>query len=885
MAEFRKYVFAMALVALLAGLTVPASAQAYTCAATTVPTNLRAEGMTELAGDIIIDCSGGTAAAVGTVLPQVNITISTSVALTSKITSQTSTTTAGVTTIAPGIFDEAILIADQPNTNTWSTAAATYGGPRNILNCGNVGAPDSDPAAGIGICSIIATGNKYDTYDGTPNGQPGGLLCGGGGGTLATGAYGCGRPNVFQGRQDILSPIGPQQRVVFLDVPIDQPGSSGPGIPGQTIPPNCDAGGTCHHFFRITNIRVNAANLGGGGGGIVSGIQVFADITVSNNNVLPLNNVGITNNGTGTLLIGRVNTTLAAPTGTPGTLGLVGCKDNNQATGSIQFQELIADAWRPRNISLLLTNNVAPNSTTPLYNLLPGIKNNTAAAVWTASDCLQNVPGTNYETEAAFQNSLPGTAAAVCPANGGTPSPNPPNGLSLGAVPVPPTNSAFSDNGSGTGIQSAGIATSGTRLVMNIQNVYGVSGAFGTAAVDVRVPSQIVLKNRSNGNASGVAILQNYTPNPPCSPNVTNPAADQPFCPANTGFPTNGPFADGTVSLTTFPNNQAGAGVCTNSSGVAIAGTGVAAGLTQCSAAIAFYEIMFADPGVFEQMTVPFFVDYKATVISLQGNVTPSPIAIATGLGYGPFYNNSAPQSFATLAALPATAAAGSSAGKPAVATGFPYPRFVPGVGAPVQLFSISGKCVCDLLFPYVTDGPTITGAPTFDTGIAIANTSRDPGSVQRALGAPTATLGTFGFVVPPSNGGGLNFGAVATNEQSGPVQFWYYSTQQGSGSPNFGNLGNGAQGNTQCTNVATPGQCSPTSNLSGQLTLNTGTNVPAGGVLGMSVKNGSSTWGLLGVDAFVGAPEHNFTGYIIAQASFQYWPPAGTLVPVFRVS
>jgi len=113
------------------------------------------------------------------------------------------------------------------------------------------------------------------------------------------------------------------------------------------------------------------------------------------------------------------------------------------------------------------------------------------------------------------------------------------------------------------------------------------------------------------------------------------------------------------------------------------------------------------------------------------------------------------------------------------------------------------------------------------------------------------------------------NFGFLPkAQEQQGPVQFWYYSTQQASGSPNFGNLGNGAQGNTQCTNLVTPGQCN---NLNGLLTLNTGVNVPAGGVLGMSLKSGSGTWGLLGVDPFISGAPNTFTGYIIAQASFQY--------------
>ena len=831
MAEFRKYVYALAVVALLAGLTIPVSAQtAMVCTATSVPSNLRAEGMTELAGDVIIDCQGGQPTLTGSPVPQVNITISTSVSETSKITLSSPAVIAGT---PPTNFSEAIIIVDQPNTTTWSNAAATYGGPRNVLNCGAPGAPDSNPATGFGICQILAPGSPYATYDGTPNGLPGGTTCGAA--TQTIGTYGCGRPNVFQGRQDLLSPIGPQQRIVFLDVPVDPPGFSGPGIPGQTIPPNCDAGGACHRFFRITNIRVNAATLGGGSGGTVSGVPVFADITVSNENVMPLINTGTSN----TLTIGRVNTTIAPATGTPGTLTLIGCKDNNQATGSVVFQELIADAWKPRNISLLLSNNTGGAGGT-LYNLLAGIGTNSTPASWVAYDCRQNVPGTNYETEAGFQNTAVG--GAVCPT--GIPNPNPPTGLGS-AVAAPTPNSAFDDSAAGghTNIQVAGIATSGTRIQLNLQNILGSPGT-----VDVRIPGQVLLRNRANNNPSGVAILQSYATT--CTRRACRRRLNAVLLPANSGlFPTSGTFADGTVSIGQFANNQAGTGLCTTSAGVAIPGSA-------CSAGRAFYEIVFADPGVQEIMTVPFFVVYKASVISLQPPVTPSPITIATGMGYAPEYSNSAPQSFATTASLPPAG------------TGWPYPRFIPGVGNPVQLFSISGKCVCDLLFPYVTDATILPGS-AFDTGIAIANTSRDPGSVQRALGAPTSTLGTFGFATantPPgftgtfsfSGGGttsGTNFtGTAVTNEQTGPVQFWYYSTQQGAGSPNFGNLGNGNQGNTQCTNVATPGQCNAylQPHWSASL-LNTGTNVPAGGVLGTSsVKNvqhhvGASS----GVDSF----------------------------------
>jgi len=64
MADFRKWFYALAFVALIAGLTVPASAQIvpFNCTVTqggATPT-VRVEGYTELVGDLVLGCSGGT---------------------------------------------------------------------------------------------------------------------------------------------------------------------------------------------------------------------------------------------------------------------------------------------------------------------------------------------------------------------------------------------------------------------------------------------------------------------------------------------------------------------------------------------------------------------------------------------------------------------------------------------------------------------------------------------------------------------------------------------------------------------------------------------------------------------------------------------------------
>ncbi len=105
---------------------------------------------------------------------------------------------------------------------------------------------------------------------------------------------------------------------------------------------------------------------------------------------------------------------------------------------------------------------------------------------------------------------------------------------------------------------------------------------------------------------------------------------------------------------------------------------------------------------------------------------------------------------------------------------------------------------------------PYVTQAPGYDTGIAIANTTMDP---------------------------------YGTTNQFGAVQFWYY-----------GSLANGgAAPGTQCTNTASPGTCGTVL-----------TTVSAGQVLTYTLYNGSAQWGLDNRGA-------GFTGYMIAQAQFQY--------------
>jgi len=261
MADFRKWFYALAMVALIVGITVPANAQGgvVTCNASTTPTLVRAQAYADFVGDYSLQCTGGTPTTPGAIVPTVNVTVFLSTNITSKLT-------AGST----GIFDEALLIFDEPNTPTNPN--------RPILNCGNgAGAPDNGVSA-AGVCEIIAPSpqiggafpgspNPANTYDGTPGVQggsngggsaPGGdAFCDGAhptgftGNALtsatvdpAAGSYGCGRPNVFQGRLGTSQASGINSTIVFAGVPFDPPGT------------------LTTRQMRITNVRADAEILG-----------------------------------------------------------------------------------------------------------------------------------------------------------------------------------------------------------------------------------------------------------------------------------------------------------------------------------------------------------------------------------------------------------------------------------------------------------------------------------------------------------------------------------------------------------------------------------------------------------------------------------------------
>jgi len=241
MVDFRRCITALAVLALFAGV---AAAQAptgsggvLTCATNvSVTPSLRAEGYTEEAGDITLTCTGGVAAAAGSAIPTVNITIFLNTAVTSRLFST-----------APNV-SEALLLIDEPGS----------GLPPIVTGFG--------PAAGQNVCSSPTTGAStgcpqvVTTATGAAGGPFAGLPV-----AVATdvGSTTVGR-NVFQG-------IVQGNSVTWFGVPVLPPVTTG-----------------ISRVYRFTNIRANATTLSGGSA--AGATPVIASISISGSTSLLITN-------------------------------------------------------------------------------------------------------------------------------------------------------------------------------------------------------------------------------------------------------------------------------------------------------------------------------------------------------------------------------------------------------------------------------------------------------------------------------------------------------------------------------------------------------------------------------------------------------------------
>ena len=169
MADFRRWIPVLAVIAIIIGTATTASAAtALSCiAGGAVTPPLRSEGITELTGDLVYNCTGGVSTAVGVQIPRVNIQVfmNNPLAITSRLI---------------GEGDEALLLIDEPTEADQNLCTTP------LLGCA---------MAGVGPESV-AQQNDYK------------------------GGIDSGRFSVFQGVPGALN------SVVFNGVPIDPPGTA-----------------------------------------------------------------------------------------------------------------------------------------------------------------------------------------------------------------------------------------------------------------------------------------------------------------------------------------------------------------------------------------------------------------------------------------------------------------------------------------------------------------------------------------------------------------------------------------------------------------------------------------------------------------------------------
>jgi len=315
MADFRKWITALAVVLCFAGL---ASAQVVgtggtqlTCSLNTSNTpTLRSEGITEQIGDIVISCTGGpditnlASVPAGTsnpLSPAVNITVS----LTSQVTSRLLNSSA---------VSEALLLIDEPNSGL--TGPVTGFGPNEpFLACATPGATQNG-CAGSGsptpayTLTQAGTGGTYQTAVTSPCAGGASAACLGVGTSNTTSIVAA--PNVFQG-------VVSGNQVTFYGVPVVPPGTNGSRV------------------FRITNVRVNASGIGGGSAS--GSLPVQASILTSNPSALPISNA--------TPIVGFVQQSLSTAVAAPKTQPQ--CTSETLAlVTTLTFNELFASAFKTR---------------------------------------------------------------------------------------------------------------------------------------------------------------------------------------------------------------------------------------------------------------------------------------------------------------------------------------------------------------------------------------------------------------------------------------------------------------------------------------------------------------------------------------------------------
>ena len=377
---------------IVGGITYPApfiAPQTVLCSVSQQPLTVRVEGLAELLGDVVINCTGSLRAnsrnfigvipvgysSPAAVMPTINIGLTLSVPLTSRLTSDPLT--------------EALLFVDEPLS----------AGPLNTVSDRNVQNPCT---GGGGVCTTYV-------HDGTTVTVAGGAivatptivqdsLYGAGSSNQAVGSANGGgiAVNVFQGRRTN------NQTVTFQGVPlgfIDTRGN--PRLLAEYLRIRAAGGGV----YRGEEIRVNVnktyriKNVRGAIAGAASvNAQVFANVQIEN----PSGNLQLSSASTvvGNVLQGlsfRLRNTASSDAPASGLVNLASCVTVNR---DLAVTDDDADPWNGGNFSVQFTE---------LYGVAFRPRGYTAGqpaacAAGVTVGCDQTLPNFNYNTESGFYN-------------------------------------------------------------------------------------------------------------------------------------------------------------------------------------------------------------------------------------------------------------------------------------------------------------------------------------------------------------------------------------------------------------------------------------------------------------------------------------------------
>ena len=464
MADFRKWLLAFAIVALLLGAGSASAqtvvTQAFTCTANAgTPVIVRVEGITELVGDLLLQCTGGNPTPRGQQVPVTNLRLTLNTNITSRL-------------LGSGFID-ALLLVDEPYPNDSNTPQNTHPGPgdnNSIVNGGTVGnitVPPNSPfqtlcnsrtsPAGIGSCNYLL-GNFTAGGGSTAYGQPGDPYI-----QSNQTAQGNNNSSTVYEAQAVAA-----NAVEWEGIPIDAPGTTGVRI------------------VRLTNVRANACQLGLSSTLIPTQIVGFVSITGAQfftiNN--PQQTLAYIQQG---LITSAVNNNLQQcinlNTGGGGVGGNIqGSGNTIIAVSSVKVTEGFAQSFKTQQFSpdrtISGTGGVGnPGNVGPLANA--GIFYNVAP---------QNVPGYAYNTESSFEPTQPnGTTylnSALGTANFGTRIllrfNNVSNGASVilpGVVPLT-LSSSSSTSGNPNPPSAVGGWSGGYLVLIGTSDLNGNIGAF-----------------------------------------------------------------------------------------------------------------------------------------------------------------------------------------------------------------------------------------------------------------------------------------------------------------------------------------------------------------------------------------------------------------------